>query len=100
MHKNVAMCHWIAEVIAADGVLDERELAYLENTMEDYGLTDEERHQVRGFQNAGADAAAADISDADKAKLRDDLLAATLIDGQVSSLETEKVRRITELLGL
>lgn len=100
MHKNVAMCHWIAEVIAADGVLDERELTYLENAMEDYGLTEDERQLVRDFQNAGADAAAPELSDADKAKLRDDLMAATLIDGQVSILETEKVRRITDLLGL
>ena len=100
MHKNIAMCHWIAEVIAADGVLDERELAYLETAMEDYGLTEDERHQVRSFQNAGADAAASEMSDADKAKLRDDLLAATLIDGHISSLETDKVRRITELLGI
>ena len=100
MTKHVAMCHLIAEVIAADGIMHERERAYLEQTMDNFDLSGEEKDQVRNFKNEGTDEVAKAMSDADKNNLRDDLLAATLADGKISSLETDAVQRITTMLGI
>ncbi len=100
MHKHLAICHTIASVVAADGIIDGPERAFLEEAMEDLGLSDEERKQVRDFENEGAEEVIKAMPDSDKHNLRDGLIAATLADGKISPHETRVVKHITELMGI
>ena len=100
MHKHLAIAHVIASVVSADGIMEETERLFLEEAMDDLGLTDEERGQVRDFKNAGAEDVVREMPLEDKEKLRDGLVAATLADGKISPHETEVVKYMTELMGL
>ncbi len=100
MHNYLAICHVIATVLSADGIMQDEERAFLEEAMEDMGLTSDERALVRDFKNEGAEEAVATMSSEDKERLRDGLLAATLADGKISPHETAVVKRVTELMGL
>jgi len=100
MHKHLAICHVIASVVSADGIIDDAERQFLEEAMDDLGLTEEERVQVREFRNEGSEEVVRDMPQADKENLRDGLVAATLADGKISPHETAVVKRITELMGL
>jgi uncharacterized tellurite resistance protein B-like protein len=100
MNKHLAMCHLIASVVAADGIMDDAERLFLEGAMERLGLSPGEAQQVREFKNQGAEEAVRSMSMDEKQQLRDELLAATLADGRISPHETEVVKRITDLMGL
>lgn len=100
MHKNLAISHVIASVVSADGMIEETERVFLEEAMQDLGLTDEERQQVRDFKNTGSEDVVRAMPQEDKERLRDGLLEATLADGKISPHETAVVKHITELMGL
>lgn len=100
MHKHTAICHVIASVVSADGIMDEVERQFLEEAMEDFDLNEDERAQVRDFKHEGAEDIVRDMPLEDKEKLRDGLVAATLADGKISPHETAVVKRITNLMGL
>ncbi len=100
MHKHLAISHVIASVVSADGIMEEAEKLFLEEAMDDLGLTDEEKQDVRDFKNAGSEEVVRDMPLADKERLRDGLVAATLADGKISPHETQVVKYITELMGL
>ncbi len=100
MHKNLAICHVIASVVAADGIMEETERQFLEEAMEDLELTPEEAAEVRDFKNVGAEDVVKGMPLEDKERLRDGLVAATLADGKISPHETAVVKRITDLMEL
>ena len=100
MNKYVAICHVIASVLSADGIMQESERALLEEAMEDMDLSPEDRALVRDFKNEGAEEVVAAMPLEDKQRLRDGLLAATLADGKISPQEQEVVKRVTELMKL
>ena len=80
--------------------MDDAERVFLEDTMTKLGLSEDERDQVRNFESSGAEDVVKTMSNVDKVALRDDLLTATLADGNISPLETKVVKYITELLDL
>lgn len=98
MNHHLAICHVIASVVSADGILEDKERAFLEEAMEDFGLTPEERQLVRDFKSEGAEDVVQGMPQAEKERLRDGLVAATLADGKISEHETRVVQRITELI--
>ena len=100
MNKYVAICHVIASVLSADGIMEEAERALLEEAMEDMDLSPEDRALVRDFKNEGAEEVVAAMPKEDKERLRDGLLAATLADGKISPQEQAVVKRVTELMQL
>ena len=100
MHKNLAISHVIASVVSADGMMEETERLFLEEAMQDLGLTEEECAQVRDFKNEGAEDVVRGMPQEATARLRDGLLQATLADGKISPHETAVVKHITELMGL
>jgi uncharacterized tellurite resistance protein B-like protein len=100
MHKHLAICHVIASVVSADGIIDDVERAFLEEAMEDFGLTEDEKVLVREFKNEGSEDVVRDMPLEDKERLRDGLIAATLADGKISPHETAVVKHITEIMGL
>lgn len=99
--ERVAHCHLIARVLAADGIMEDQERAFLERAMAKMGLSDDERDQVMHFEGTeGAEEALAAMPEADRRKVVDDLVAAALIDGKLSPHETEIVKNVTKALGL
>jgi uncharacterized tellurite resistance protein B-like protein len=100
MHKNLAIAHVMASVVAADGIIEGKERELLEEAMEDLELNEEERQQVRDFKNEGAEDVVRTMPEADKLMLRDGLLAATVADGKITEQEKAVVKRMTELMGL
>ncbi len=101
MHPNVARCHLLAEVLAADGMMTEGERALLEEEMAKLGLAEADRDLVRHFEGAGGAAElAATLPEAERQEIVDHLVAAALADGKLTPAETAVVKRIGELLKL
>ena len=101
MEKRVAHSHLIARVLASDLVMTDDERAFLEDTMERLGLTDEERDQVLHFENSGdAEAVMRELPEEDRQALLDDLVQAALADGRLNPLETDLIKSIAKELGL
>ncbi len=101
MHPNVARCHLLAEVLAADGMMTEVERGLLENEMAQLGLSDQDRELVRHFEGAeGATEIAATLPEAERQALVDHLVEAALVDGRLTPAETAAVRRIGDALQL
>jgi uncharacterized tellurite resistance protein B-like protein len=101
MHPNVARCHLLAEVLAADGMMTEVERELLEQEMEQLELSEADRDQVRHFEGAaGAVELVATLPEEDRQALVDHLVAAALADGKLTPAETEVVKRIGSALRL
>lgn len=100
MNKYVAICHVIASVLSADGIMEESERAFLEEAMDDMDLSEDDRKLVRDFKNEGAEEVVVAMPREDKERLRDGLVEATLADGKISPHEAAVVKRVTELLQL
>lgn len=101
MRPEVAYCHVVAGLLAADGIMEGIEREFLDATMEKLGLSADERDAVKSFDGAdGAEAIVQAMPLDDRQRLRDDLLAATLADGRISPLESRMMTRLSELLGL
>jgi len=99
MHERLIRCHLIASIIAADGIINADERVYLENAMETFGLSPEERDAVRHFE--GADEALAEARKLPleaRRSLIDELVGATLTDALVSSQEMQLVQQLSKLL--
>mgnify|MGYP000206350283 CR=1 FL=1 len=101
MNPNVARCHLLARILAADGLMTDTERAALGAAMERHGLDDAQREAVRHFEGTdGASAALASLPEAERRQILDEVLAASLVDGRLSPLELQTVKEITQELGL
>ena len=101
MNRELARCHLLAEILAADGFMTDAERSLLEQHLVRYQLTEEERDQVRHFEGAG-DAASAlrGLPAQERQQVVDELVEAALADGKLTAQETAAVKRIVEALGL
>jgi uncharacterized tellurite resistance protein B-like protein len=101
MNQELARCHLLAEILAADGFMTEEERSLLEQYLTRHQLTEEERDHVRHFEGA-ADAASAlrGLSAPERQQVLDELVEAALADGKLTAQETAAVKRIAEALGL
>jgi uncharacterized tellurite resistance protein B-like protein len=101
MEVREARCHFLAAVLAADGMMHDDERTMLEADMLTRELDDEEKDRVRAFN--GLEAAAERLK-AEPESLRqevmDQLVEAALVDGKLTPLETAAVKRLGALLGL
>ena len=101
MKPTVAYCHIIAGLLAADGLMEQAERQFLDAAMDQAGLDEAERDAVMHFEGAAdAEAVVSAMPLDQREQLRDDLLAATLVDGRISPHESEMMTRLTALLGL
>jgi len=101
METREARCHFLAAVLAADGMMHDDERTMLEAEMLARELDDEEKDRVRAFN--GLDDAAARLKgepEALRQEIVDQLVEAALVDGKLTPLETAAVKRLTALLGL
>jgi uncharacterized tellurite resistance protein B-like protein len=101
MDNRVARCHLLVEVLAADGIMtaDEREL--LEQHMANHELSEEEKNQVRNFQNSdGAIEVLRDRPEIERQEILDELVEAALADHKLTPNETAAVKRLAVALGL
>lgn len=101
MNASEAYCHVIADLLAADGRIDDAEREFLETTMDRLALSDEQKDRVRHFEaNEDAEALVAEMDLERKQQLRDDMLSATLADGTIGAREREIVKRLSAKLEL
>lgn len=101
MKPEVAYCHIVAGLLAADGRMDQTERDFLEETMSRLGLDDTERDAVMHFEGTeDAEETVRSMPLAQRQELRDDLVAATLADGKITPLESEMMERLSQLLGV
>lgn len=101
MHPNVARCHLLAEVLAADGMMTEEERGLLEEEMAKLELSAADRELVRHFEGgAGAVALVATLPEDERQALVDHLVEAALADGKLTPAETATVKRIALALQL
>ncbi len=101
MDHRVARCHLLAEVLAADGMMTDDERALLERHLAEHELADDEKRQVREFENAGEAAALLrERPPAERREIVDQLVEAALADGKLTANETAAVKRIAAALGL
>src|SRR5437763_11416545 len=101
MDLPVARCHLLAEILSADGLMNDAERQLLEAAMTEAGLDDAARDQIRHFEGSSEAAAALrDTPEADRMAFIDKLVEAALVDGKLSHQETAAVKRIAAALGL
>ena len=101
MNPKLAYCHVVASVLAADGVMAQDERSFLARVMEEAQLTSDERDQVMHFEGTDrAEDVVRGLPSEEREKLRDDVLAATLVDGNISPLESRLIKHLTEVLDL
>ncbi|MEL6179450.1 MAG: TerB family tellurite resistance protein [Myxococcota bacterium] len=100
MDHRTAYCHLIASVLAADGIITDNERIFLSRVMDRMGLTPKQREAVTHFEGAhGAARVARQLPEEVRRELLDELLAAALVDGKLSPLETRVVGELTRKLG-
>ena len=101
MTPAVARCHLLAEVLSADGIMQDSERQLLEVAMTRGGLSDAERDAVRHFEGAaGAIEALAALPEAERQAMVDGLVEAAIADGKLTPNETATVKRLAAKLGL
>ncbi|HZS39367.1 MAG TPA: TerB family tellurite resistance protein [Polyangia bacterium] len=101
MDNRVARCHLLAEVLAADGIMTDDERALLERHLANHELSEEEKREVRDFQDpGGAIAVLRERPSVEKQEIVDQLVEAALADGKLTANETAAVKRIAHALGL
>jgi uncharacterized tellurite resistance protein B-like protein len=101
MDQQVARCHLLAEILAADGIMTDDERSLLEERLERYRLADDDRDRVRHFEGAaGAAAAVRALPEDERQAVVDELIEAALVDGKLSDKETAAIERIVQALGL
>jgi uncharacterized tellurite resistance protein B-like protein len=97
----IARCHLLAEVLSADGMMNDSERQVLEDAMGRQGLDDQARDRVRHFEEAGgAIGALCEQPEEARRALLDELVDAALVDGKLTPAETAAVKRIATNLGL
>ena len=101
MRPEVARCHLIVSVLAADGMMPKVERALLHRIMKQLELTPEEREQIANFEGASdALTAAQSLPAEERQAIADAIVEAALADGKLSPQETAAVKRITAALDL
>lgn len=101
MDVRLAECLLIAKVLVADGIMTVTEKDFLRRAMDALDLTEAERakvHDLEGWDEAEPLVAALP-ADAKRAVV-DKVVAAALVDGQLSPHEMDAVKKITAALGL
>lgn len=100
MEDRVAHCHIVAQMLAADARVNDREQAFLDRCMTRMGLSDAERDRVVHFEGIEeAEQVAGQWSEDKRRQLLDELVAAALVDGKLDTLEMKMVERLSDLLG-
>ena len=101
MNVRVAKCLLLSKILVADGMVTENERAFLDRSMKDLGLTEEERRSVVALEGLSeAEDALVSIGPDEKSELMEWLLAAASADSRLSPLEAAELKRITAALGL
>jgi uncharacterized tellurite resistance protein B-like protein len=101
MDPRIARCLLVSKILVADGIMTDAERAFLGASMTRMGLTEQERRSVFDLEGwDDAEQALASLSDDDKREIVSTLVDAAAIDGKLSALEMQAVKRITAALGL
>ena len=101
MDPRIAKCLLVSKVLAADGIMTDAERAFLGVFMTRMGLSEAERRSVFDLEGwDDAEQALAMLSEDEKRDVVSTLADAAAIDGKLSALEMQAVKRITAALGL
>ena len=101
MNDKTARCLLISKVLVADGIMTDRERAFLDHAMTRLGLSEAERRQVIDLEGWDeAEPLVANLSDAEKQATLDELAQAALADGALSPHELAAVQQIADALGV
>ncbi len=101
MHKNLAFCHLFARVLAADGIMEDRERTMLYDLMNEMELNEEERDQVKHFEKTkGAEETIAALPEEERRILLSLLWKAAWADGQLQQHEMQAVQEIAQAIHL
>lgn len=101
MDVRVAECLLIAKVLVADGIMTDTEKDFLRRAMDALELDEADRarvHDLEGWDEAEPLVAALPADQ--KRAVVDKVVAAALVDGQLSPHEMDAVEKITAALGL
>jgi len=101
MDQKLAKCLLYTKVLTADGMITENERAFLEQAMNQLGLSADERKKVLDLEGwEEAEATLKGLDRESKEKLVSELLDAASADGRLSPLEVAQVRAISKDLGI
>lgn len=101
MDPRIAKCLLVSKILVADGIMTDAERAFLSAFVTRMGLTEEERRSVFDLEGwDDAEAALATLSEDEKREIVSTLVDAAAVDGKLSALEMQAVKRITAALGL
>ncbi len=101
MKESVARCHLLARILAADGIMADKERVMLQAKMNRLGLSDEERAQVIHFEGAkGAEACIRALPEEARQAMISEFLSAAFIDGNLSPLEVAEIKKIARAIGI
>lgn len=101
MDTRLARCHLLAEILSADGLMNDAERQLLETAMTEAGLNDGERDKVRHFEGSSEAAGLLKgLPEAERSAFVEELVEAALVDGKLSPQETAAVKRIAAAMGL
>lgn len=101
MDTRTAKCLLLTKVLVADGIMTENERGFLERAMNRMGLSPDERRRVLDLEGWDqAEQALAGVSNDEKQELVGQLMDAASMDGKLSPLEAQMVKRISAALGV
>ena len=101
MDLRVAQCLLVSKVLVADGRMTDEEHAFLDDVMEHFGLSDDERRKVIDLEGWDeAEKIAQGLSVEQKRELVSKLVDAASADGKLGPLEMQAVKEISRALGV
>ena len=101
MNPRVAVCLLVSKILVADGVMTENEREFLRAAMRRLGLTDAEQRGVIDLEGwDAAEAVARELPAGERIEIVSTLLDAASVDGRLSPLEMQEVKRIAGALGV
>jgi len=101
MDEKLAKCLLYTKVLTADGMITENERAFLDQAMDRFELTPDQRRRVLDLDGWDeAEAALRSLDRSDKERIVSELLDAASADGRLSPLEVAAVRAISKDLGI
>jgi uncharacterized tellurite resistance protein B-like protein len=101
MDPRIAKCLLVSKILAADGIMTDAERGFLGASMARLGLTEEERESVFNLEGwDDAEQALAGLTEDEKRELVSTLTDAAAIDGKLSALEMQAMKRITAALKI
>ncbi len=101
MDEKLAKCLLYTKVLTADGMITENERAFLDQAMNRFELTPDQRRRVLDLDGWDeAEAALRSLDRSEKERIVSELLDAASADGRLSPLEVAAVRAISKDLGI